>query len=134
MRAFEGAGSLDRLIRYCIVGGVNTVTDVLTFLLLTSEFKMAAVPANVVSYTVALCVSFVLNRTFTFGANAFSLPLVAQFYRFFGINLISLLGSTTIIWMLSATIGPVAAKFATIPLVTGWGFVAVRILVFQPKT
>jgi hypothetical protein len=38
------------------------------------------------------------------------------------------------IWLLAAIMAPIAAKIATIPLVTAWGFVAVRLLVFRPKT
>jgi putative flippase GtrA len=49
MRPFGGTGSLDRFIRYCVVGSVNTAIDVLIFLLLTTDVKMAAVPANIVS-------------------------------------------------------------------------------------
>ena len=134
MRPFGGTGSLDRFIRYCVVGSVNTAIDVLIFLLLTTDVKMAAVPANIVSYTAALCVSFVLNRIFTFYSSAFSLILAVQFFRFLVINLISLFGSSAMIWLLVAIMAPIAAKIATIPLVTAWGFVAVRLLAFRPKT
>jgi putative flippase GtrA len=124
-------GSLAPFIRYCIVGGINTVTDLAIFILLTGSLKIAPAPANLVSYTTALCLSFVLNRNFTFRAARYSLMPAAQFYRFVAVNLISLVGSTAAVWSLSTLIVPIAAKLATTPLVTAWGFVAVRLIVFR---
>jgi putative flippase GtrA len=124
--------SLDRFIRYCVVGGVNTITDFSIFLLLTSPLKIAPALANVVSYTTALCVSFTLNRTFTFRSSSYSLMPFTQFYRFVAVNLVCLSASTASIWFLSTIIMPIAAKLVTAPFVTLWGFVAVRRIVFRP--
>jgi putative flippase GtrA len=74
-----------------------------------------------------------LNRNFTFRAVAYSLMPAVQFYRFVAVNLVSLLGSTAAIWLLSTMIVPIAAKLVTIPVVTVWGFVAVRLIVFRPE-
>src|SRR6202047_796223 len=64
----------------------------------------------------------------------FSLIRVVRVYRFLVINVVSLLGSTAAIWLLSAVVVPVAAKLVTIPSVTARGFFAVRLLVFEPNT
>jgi putative flippase GtrA len=125
---------MDRFIIYCFVGGINTATDLSAFVFLTTELKMAPVLANVISYMVGLCVSFVLNRTFTFHSSTFALILAVQVYRFLVINVLSLLGSTAAIWLLSGIMVPIAAKLVTIPLVIAWGFFGVRLLVFQPGT
>jgi len=130
---YKPGASLKRFIRYCIVGGINTAIDFSIFLFLTTVLKTAAAPANIVSYTSALCASFILNRNFTFRSPAYSLVPGAQFYRFVGINLVSLVGSTAAIWLLSAMIAPIAAKLATAPFVTAWGFLAVRFIVFRSK-
>ena len=130
---YKPGASLKRFTRYCVVGGINTVVDLSIFLFLTTVLKTAAVPANIVSYTTALCASFILNRNFTFRSPAYSLVPGAQFYRFVGINLVSLVGSTAVIWLLSAMIVPIAAKLATAPFVTAWGFLAVRFIVFRSK-
>jgi len=132
-KRYEPGDSLNRFIRYCVVGGINTVVDLSIFLFLTTALKTAAAPANIVSYTTALCASFILNRNFTFRSPAYSLVPGAQFYRFVGINLVSLVGSTAVIWLLSAMIVPIAAKLATAPFVTAWGFLAVRFIVFRSK-
>ena len=92
--------TFSRFVRYCLVGVVNTLTDVAIFLVLTERLKLAA-PANTISYSADLSVSFVLNRYFTFRHSAYGLVPAAQFGRFVGINLISLAGSTAMIWLLS---------------------------------
>jgi len=130
---YKPGASLNRFIRYCVVGGINTAVDFSIFLFLTTALKTAAAPANIVSYTTALCASFILNRNFTFRSPAYSLVPGAQFYRFVGINLVSLVGSTAVIWLLSAMIVPIAAKLVTAPFVTAWGFLAVRFIVFRSK-
>ena len=125
---------MGRFISYCFIGGINTATDLSAFVFLTTKLKMAPALANFISYMVALCVSFVLNRTFTFRSSTFALMLPVQVYRFLAINVFSLLGSTAAIWLLSEIMVPIAAKLVTIPLVIAWGFFAVRLLVFQPGT
>jgi putative flippase GtrA len=124
---------LARLIRYCVVGGINTVIDLSIFVFLTTVLHVAAAPANILSYATALCISFVLNRNFTFRASAYSLPPIVQFSRFVAVNLVSLIGSTAAIWLLSTMTIPILAKLATVPFVTIWGFLAVRFIVFRPK-
>jgi putative flippase GtrA len=133
-RPYERGSALERFIRYCVVGGINTVTDFSCFVFLTASLRIAPAPANVISYTMALCVSFVLNRNFTFRASSYLLMAPVQFYRFVAVNLVSLVGSTAAIWLLSAMIAPVAAKLATAPFVVVWGFLALRLVVFRPTT
>jgi putative flippase GtrA len=128
-----GPGSPKRFIRYCVVGGLNTVTDLSIFVFLTTSLKIAAPAANVVSYTTAICASFLLNRNFTFRPATYSLMPAVQFYRFVGVNLVSLVASTAAIWLLSAMIVPIAAKLVTAPFVAAWGFLTVRLIVFHPK-
>jgi putative flippase GtrA len=130
----ELASLLERFIPYCVVGVMNTAIDLSIFVTLTTVLKMAAAPANIVSYTTALCASFVLNRNFTFRSSAHSLMPAVQFYRFVAVNLVCLVGSTAAIWLLSAMMVPIAAKLVTAPFVTAWGFLTLRLIVFRPKT
>lgn len=121
------------VFRYCIVGVINTGTDVSLFLFLTARLSAAAAPSNIISFTTATCVSFLLNRRFTFRHPTYALIPAVQLFRFVAINLISLIGSTVAIWLLSAIMVPIAAKLVTVPFVTAWGFLAVRLMVFQPR-
>jgi putative flippase GtrA len=123
----------ERFIRYCAVGGVNTITDLTAFVLLITTLKVAPAHANVVSYAIALCGSFVLNKRFTFQFSAYLLAPTAQFFRFVVLNSVTLAGSTIAVWLLSAAITPVAAKLAVTPFVTAWGFLVTRHIVFAPN-
>jgi putative flippase GtrA len=116
---------------YCIVGGINTAADLVVFLLLTADLQMPPEIANVASYTVGILVSFALNKNFTFRTSRHALRPSTQLVRFIAINLVSLLGSTSVIWLLSNVVSPVAAKIVTIPLVIAWGFLSTQGLVFQ---
>jgi putative flippase GtrA len=133
MALLKSVTAIDRFLIYCIVGGINTFIDFSIFAFSTIALKMAPAPANILSYTTALCASFALNRNFTFWSPAYSLLPAAQFYRFVAVNLVSLIGSTTTVWLLSTVIVPMAAKLVTAPFVTAWGFLAVRFIVFRPK-
>jgi putative flippase GtrA len=95
--------------------------------------KTAPAPANIVSYTIALCGSFVLNTHFTFRLSAASLMPGVQFCRFVGVNLVALAGSTAAMWLLSAMIIPIAAKLMTTPFVTAWGFLPVASSCFAQR-
>ena len=119
-------------VRYCLVGLVNTATDLTVFGAMTGLLGASPVHANIVSYTTALLMSFVLNRNFTFRDAGQTQPL-AQLYRFVTVNLGCLAISTAGVWLLAAEITPIGAKLATIPVVTLVGFVAVRLFVFRPN-
>lgn len=67
------------IIRFCIVGVLNTVIDISIFLFLRT-LSFGIVTANLFSTSVALLVSFKLNRSFTFQNN--SEKQRRQFIRF----------------------------------------------------
>lgn len=54
------------LTRYVLVGMLNTALDFGLFSVLAIVVNLAPVLANVVSTTITLCVSFLLNRSFVF--------------------------------------------------------------------
>ena len=120
-RAWHGSRyTQSHFIRYCLVGVINTVADVSIFTILIMTLQIALL-ANILLYDF-LCVLFLLNRNFTFRSSSYLVMPVVQFYRFVAVNLISLVGSTTAIWLLSTIILPIVAKLLMIPLVTSWGF------------
>ena len=74
-------------VRFVLVGAVNTATDLCIYLLLR-ELGLAIFWANLFSTTVALSVSFALNRSYTFKASGDKLR--AQIVRFLPVTLIGL--------------------------------------------
>lgn len=62
-------GGIARIVRFCLVGGVNTAIDFVGYLLLTAAGVHFLV-ANLLSTSAGMGFSFVANRYFTFGAGA----------------------------------------------------------------
>jgi putative flippase GtrA len=119
-----------KLFVYAAIGILNTGTDFLVFLIITEELDYHPLPANVISYSVGIVLSFIMNRRFTFRASTYNLDLRHQFVRFGVINLLSLAISTTLVILFSKLMTPPLAKIASVPFVLLWGFLAVRAFVF----
>lgn len=81
--------------RFVIVGFVNTGFD---FLLLNIFVAFAGLPlygANLISAFAAMCLSFVLNKTFVFHEKGRA--DVREFFTFIGVTLLSIWGVQTIV-------------------------------------
>jgi putative flippase GtrA len=77
-----------QLLVYSGIGFINTIVDYLIFVVLTVAFYFDPVPSNVVSYSIGVTVSFLLNRRFTF-RTAYKLKTRHQFARFFAVYFLS---------------------------------------------
>ena len=82
------------LIKFILVGCVNTAVGYSIILTLMFAFAWAPVPANVVGFAIGLVVSYFLNKTFTFSerqAAPSSIPrFIAVFAVAYSVNLIVL--------------------------------------------
>src|SRR3990172_7362310 len=75
------------IIRFAIVGVINTLVDVSLFLFLR-HLEFSVVLANICSTSAGLVVSFLLNRSYVFAAR--SEKYHRQFFKFIGLTLIGL--------------------------------------------
>jgi len=66
-------------VRFVIVGGINTSIGLLTTWLLKWLGGLGDFPANLGGYALGVCVSFLLNRSWTFNFKGAWLPSVARF-------------------------------------------------------
>jgi putative flippase GtrA len=73
---------IPKLFVYSTIGVLNTVTDFLVFVLLTSGLGYHYIPANMVSYSVGVILSFIMNRKFTFRAFYYILIYITNFLDF----------------------------------------------------
>ena len=53
-------------LRYVMVGALNTVLDLALFTIGVAVFKLQPLVANIISTTITMCVSYLLNRSFVF--------------------------------------------------------------------
>lgn len=119
-----------KLIKFSLVGGINTFADFCIFSFLTALLGMLPVSANAISYSIGIVISFTINCTWTFRNDVYN-P-ASQFMRFLLISLAALFLSTTLIGMLSEFLPPVASKVASLPLMLLWNFAMTRRFVFDP--
>lgn len=125
MKSKDAANALATLLRFAGVGVVTTLLDTVLFAGLTNAGVPPA-PANLLSYSCGIAVSYGLNRRWTFRAAGSH----GQAVRFALSMLLGLAISTALVATLSTYLPPVAAKVVTVPIVFLWNFAASRFWVF----
>ena len=134
-------------VRFALVGVANTATDFIVLLSLMSVWGMAAMPANIISTTCALIVSFTLNKKAVFPNGK---PMTARMVALFvavtlaGIWLVQTLIMSHLLELFKAWTGVeagmmlvaliVAAK--TIGIIAGsvWNYLWYSRLIFKKPT
>lgn len=80
-----------QLLRYIIVGGINTVIGYAVILSLVYYFKVNPLISNIVGYSVCLALSFFLNKHFTFRSTSETrkevIPFIIVFLIAYNLNL-----------------------------------------------
>lgn len=69
LRSRIAALTTHRVARFVVVGSINTAVDLIVYSVLVLA-TVAVVPANLISSSVGLTVSYFLNRSFVFAATA----------------------------------------------------------------
>lgn len=87
-----------RLLKFNIVGVLNTCIDFVVFYILTSIFTMFVVPAQIIAYSCGVINSYFVNRFWTFGVKGKHNK--KQFILFIMVNIVALSVSTILIYFL----------------------------------
>lgn len=118
-----------RFIRFCIVGGINTLIDFSVFFVAFSWAGFPVLAANALAFTAATANSYLLNKVWTFSDTA---PHTRRKVMLFlivalsGLALSSLVIALLVMWM-----SPLLAKLLTIGVVLVWNFILNRLIVFK---
>jgi putative flippase GtrA len=123
-------GAHVRALKFGAVGAANTLLDLTLFSVLTLVFGSPAVAANVVSYSAGICLSFVLNRAWTFRDRR-RRRAWSQLMLFSAGNLLGLALSTTVVALLVKAWGPLFAKAASLGVTFAWNYVFSNLIVFR---
>lgn len=124
----RGAGVLAAIPRFAGVGLATTLLDIALFSGLVAAGAMPG-PANVLSFSCGIAVSYSLHRRWTFRASGSRL----QAAKFVVSTLAGLTISTVLLTFLSTLASPIVAKIVTVPLIFLWNFGAARLWVFADK-
>jgi len=120
-----------QVVKFGIVGAVNTIIDFGILNLLISVFGWSILLANTISFSVAVINSFLFNKYWTFrqrGGNTYQ-----QLAGFVLVALVGLGLSDLLVYYFSDIVGwnYNLAKLLSIPVVFIWNFFASKKLVFK---
>jgi len=79
-----------QLIRFGIVGVINTGVDFAVFTLLNAAFGVEPLICQIVGYSAGIANSFVMNKLWTFESKKSNISTQFQLFKFVLINLVSL--------------------------------------------
>jgi putative flippase GtrA len=117
-------------LRFGCTGVLNTLIDVAVFVFLIHVVSVQPTIANVISYSVGLLCSFMMNNWWTFSIGR-QPGLPQRFGRFVLVNVSSLAVSTgTVAFTLRFTT-PLVGKILSLPMTFLWNFLLCRRFVFR---
>jgi len=119
------------ILRFGAVGLLTTTLDVCLFTFLTSTTAIPLPVANLLSYGTGVCVSFLLNRNWTFSATKAKGSGVRQAIRFATVYTVGATLSTLVVSFLAAFIDKRLAKLISVPIIFFWHYGAARLWAFQ---
>jgi putative flippase GtrA len=120
-----------QLIKFSIVGCLNTGISYFIFLALYKIFDVHYLAASVLAYSGGLLNSFILNKKWTFGAEGSLIQV--QFVKFILVNSIALILNLVTLKLLVEDIGmiPEIAQIVAIGFSTMANFVGNKVWTFQ---
>lgn len=126
---------LKQFLKFCIVGGLNTILDFVIYIGLTRPFvfwEKNYILAGFVSFIFAATSSYFLNKTWTFRDR--QSKITKQYPKFLLISTIGLLLNLTTLYLLVSQfkIYDLIAKIIAVILVTFWNFIMNKIWTFKP--
>lgn len=123
------------IIKFGIVGCINTGVDFITFTLLLSMFGIDKLACQVGGYSMGIINSFVLNKLWTFNDKKEKTNTAAQFVKFVVTNIISLVISLIGLNILSNKlyINVYVSKVIVTLFLQVFNYVVYKVFIFKGK-
>lgn len=112
---FHRLASSPKWLRFAIVGGFGFFIDATVLIVLAHCFGLAPVPARAVSFSLAVAMTWLLNRSFTFNAELTN-RIGQEFSRYFIYSVFGL-GINALIYVSLVILLPIAASYPIIALI-----------------
>lgn len=119
------------LLRFTFVGALTTLLDLLLFTAFAVQLGLPAVFSNIISYSTAIGISFLLNRAWTFGGMNDEGTIPAYAVRFALSNLGGLFLSSLLVGIFTLLLTSIVAKLMSVPIVFVWNYGLARFWVFR---
>jgi putative flippase GtrA len=117
--------------RFAMVGAVNTAVDVGLFAIFFYILAWPLLLANAGGFTVAVCVSYILNKTWTFADPSRGREAIRRGFTFAAVALGGLAIGSLAIWLAAFALAPILAKLASVGATFLWNFTISRRWVFR---
>ena len=122
MAPIDGQRHSARIIRFGLVGVVNTAIDFALFALLFYVFDWPLLAANAAAYGAAVVNSYLLNKYWTFGDTSRGRTAVLRGVLFVVLNLVGLALASVAIWLLVQFFHPLVSKAGSIAVTFVWNY------------
>ncbi len=117
--------------RFAMVGVVNTAVDLGLFAIFFYVLAWPLLLANAGGFMVAVCVSYILNKTWTFADPSQGQEAFRRGLAFAAVALGGLALGSLAIWLAAQVMVPILAKLASIGVTFAWNFTISRRWVFR---
>jgi putative flippase GtrA len=122
-----------KAVSFALVGVVNTLVDLGVFLLAYVEFDVPLIPANMMSWLVAVSGSYVMNSYITFAAESGGKLRWRDYGTFVASGVAGVIANTTALFVASYFFEIVIAKFIAILASFVVNFLLSHLVVFRPN-
>ncbi len=122
---------IQQAARFAMVGAVNTAVDLGLFSIFFYVLAWPLLLANAGGFTVAVCVSYFLNKTWTFADDSRGREALQRGLAFGAVALGGLAIGSLAIWLAAQVLIPILAKIASIGVTFAWNFTVSRRWVFR---
>jgi putative flippase GtrA len=119
---------------FAIIGVVNTAVDFGVFATAYKVLGLPLVPANILSWMVAVSFSYVLNSSITFAVESGRKLTLRAYAKFVASGIAGLIGNTTVLWIASYFVPVLVAKVMAIGVSFLLNFSLSHFVVFRPRT
>jgi putative flippase GtrA len=121
-----------RPLIFALVGVINTCCDFSVFFCLVKLFKVGLLPANCISFSCAVCVSYVLNRNLTFADHTMCQKnTLANLSVYVLVAVLSLGASSYVLLYISSYGSILAGKLAGTMVSFAVNYIGTKTLVFM---
>jgi putative flippase GtrA len=118
---------------FALIGVVNTAVDFGVFATAYKVFGVPLVPANLLSWMIAVSCSYVLNSSITFAAESGRKLTLRAYATFVASGIAGLIGNTTMLWFASYFVPVLVAKVLAIGVSFLLNFSLSHFVVFRPQ-
>jgi putative flippase GtrA len=119
---------------FALVGVVNTAVDFCVFMVGYKLMHLGLIPANLLSWIVAVSGSYVLNSMITFAAESGRRLTLRAYVSFVASGVAGFIGNTTTLWIASFFVPVAIAKVIAIGASFALNFSLSHFVVFRKRT